>query len=308
MEMEFKDTGRRRRFILLTTGIALAVVAGWTAFTFASGGAAPAEVVITRPVLVAARDIPARTTLTNDDLTIRQVPVTEALGPSYDDPTVAIDRVTAVPIYFDQQITPNLFATSAANTDFSILGPDDQVTPDSPYWRAVALDIPAARAVGGEIQPGARVDLFVSVQIDIFALDEDGKFQPVQNADDEGLRSGRSTKISMQDLQVLKSDPAAGMYILKVTLHQAEQIAHIIQLAPDSFSLALRPDEDSRVAYHGDFGTTTDSLVMEYYFRVPQLIDLTELLTQNGQIPVPVPSPGTQPPDEPQPTDEPATP
>jgi hypothetical protein len=153
------------------------------------------------------------------------VPVTEALGPSYDDPTVAIDRVTAVPIYFDQQITPNLFATSAANTDFSILGPDDQVTPDSPYWRAVALDIPAARAVGGEIQPGARVDLFVSVQIDLFALDEEGKFQPVQNADDEGLRSGRSTKISMQDLQVLKSDPAAGMYILKVTLHQAEQIA-----------------------------------------------------------------------------------
>jgi Flp pilus assembly protein CpaB len=307
MEMEFKDTGRRRRFILLTTGIALAVVAGWTAFTFASRGTAPAEEVVTRPVLVAARDVAARTTLTADDLTVRQVPVDEALTQAYEEADVAIGRVSAVPIYADQQITPNLFATSAANADFSILGPDDVVTPTSAHWRAVALDIPAGRAVGGEIKPSQRVDLFVSVQIDIFALDEEGKYQPVQNADGQGLRSGRSTKIVMQDLEVLKSDPGAGLYILKVDLHQAEQIYHIVQLAPDSFSLALRPDEDSRIAYPGDYGTTTDSLVMEYYFPVPQLIDLTQLLS--GAQPTPAPaatpsgdepaaSPAPEPPDQ----------
>lgn len=299
MEMEFRDTGRRRRFILLTTGIALAVVAGWTAFTFASRGTAPAEEVVTQPVLVAARDIGARAPLVADDLTTRQVPVDEVVNQAYTEQQAVVGRVTAVPIYAGQQITPNLFATSAANSEFSILGPDDVVTADSPHWRAVALDIPANRAVGGAIQAGQRVDVFVSVQVDIFAPDAEGNYQPVQNADTNGLRSGRSTKITLQDIEVLKADAAAGLYVLKVDLHQAEQIAHIVQLAPDSFSLALRPDEDSRATSTAEYGTTTDRLVMEYYFPVPQLVDLTLLLGQ------PQPTPAAPPADTPEdPTDD----
>jgi hypothetical protein len=164
-------------------------------------------------------------------------------------------------------------------------------------WRSTS-----PRAVGGEIQPGQRVDLFISVQIDIFALDSEGNYQPVQSADQGGLRSGRSTKIVMQDLEVLKSDPGAGLYVLKVTLHQAEQIYHVVQLAPDSFSLALRPDEDSRQAYSGDYGTTTDRLVMEYYFPVPQLVDLTILLGQPQ--PSPAAPPVVEPPAEGQPDED----
>ena len=52
------------------------------------------------------------------------------------------------------------------------------------------------------------------------------------------------TKITFQDLEVLKSTPDDNMYVLKVDLHQAEQISHVVQLAPDSFSLALRPGDD----------------------------------------------------------------
>ena len=52
------------------------------------------------------------------------------------------------------------------------------------------------------------------------------------------------------------------MYVLKVDLHQAEQIAHIIQEAPDSMALALRPDTDTRVANSLEYGETTDSLIM----------------------------------------------
>ena len=68
------------------------------------------------------------------------------------------------------------------------------------------------------------------------------------------------------------------MYILKVDLHQAEQIYHVVQEAPDSFSLALRPDSDTRIADTSQYGVTTDRLVMTYLYPVPQLIDLTQLL------------------------------
>lgn len=294
MEMEFQDTGRRRRLILMAVGVALALVAGWTAYSLGTSGTAAPDVV-TQTVLVAARNVPARTALTADDVTTRQVSVDEILGQAYTEPSEVIGRISAVPIYGNQQLTPNLFATAAAGSDFSILQPDEVVTIDSPYWRAVAVEVPRSRAVGGEIKDGQHVDLFVSVTIDVFAVDTEGNYQQVQSATGDGLRSGQSTKITFQDVEVLKADPESNLYILKVSLAQAEQIAHIVQVAPDAFSLVLRPEEDTRVADDVDYGTTTDSLVMAYYFRVPQLVDLVELLTRNGQSASPAPSPSAPP-------------
>lgn len=295
MEMEFKDTGRRRRFILLSVGVALALVAGWTAYSLGTRGGAATPQVITQPVLVAARDVAARMTITADDVTTRQVPVDEALSQAYAEPSQVIGRVTAVSLYANQQLTPNLFATAAADANFSILEPDETVAPDSPYWRAVALEVPRSRAVGGEIKDGQHVDLFVSVTFELFAVDEEGNYVQVDTATEDGLRNGQSTKISFQDLEVLKSDPDANLYVLKVNLQQAEEIAHIMQVAPDAFSLALRPEEDTRPVPPTEYGTTTDSLIMTYFYRVPQLVDILTLLTQNGQAVGPAPSPGTLP-------------
>jgi Flp pilus assembly protein CpaB len=290
MEMEFKDTGRRRRLLLIGLGLALALAAGYGAFRLASNGSnAPA--VIKEAVLVAARAIPARTTLTADDVTLRDVPIDEILGESYRDAEEVIGRVTSVPIYADQQMTPNLFATAVADAEFSILGPDETIAPDSEFWRAVAVNVPPERAVNGQIQDGQHVDLFISVDFQIVALDPEGNYQVVDTATQDGLMSGKSTKITIQDLTVLKADPESNMYILKVDLHQAEQIYHVVQVAPDSFSLALRPDEDTRADDPTAYGVTTDRLIMTYIFPVPQLVDLTQLLS--GQ---PVPSPvGPQP-------------
>jgi Flp pilus assembly protein CpaB len=293
MEMEFKDTGRRRRFLMIVIGLALAGAAGYGALMLAQNGAKQGARPVTQPVLVAAHDIPARTTIGVDDVTVRDVPIDEILQQTYTDPQSVLGRVNAVPIYTDQQVSPNLFATSVADSEFSILGPDEAVTPDSPYWRAVAVEIPASRAVGGEIKAGQHVDLFVSVQIDVLAVDSTGTYQKVDTATQDGLQSGESTKITFQDLEVLKADPDNDMYVLKVDLHQAEQIYHVVQVAPDSFSIALRPDEDTRSADITQYGVTTDRLIMTYLFPVPKLIDLQQLLG----IPVPAPStgPGTSP-------------
>src|SRR4051812_39893804 len=175
MEMEFKDTGRRRRWVLIVLGLSLAVAAGFGAFTLASKGT-PVDTVVKKAVLVAARDIPARTTVSVDDLTIRQVPVDEALSQAYDTQEDVVGRVTSVPIYSDQQMTPNLFATTAADTDFSILGPDELIAADSPYWRAIAIQIDKERAVGGEVKAGQHVDLVVSVDIQILVQTIDGNY------------------------------------------------------------------------------------------------------------------------------------
>jgi Flp pilus assembly protein CpaB len=301
--LEFSDTARRRRLLLIGLGLALALAAGYGAFQLASNGSRAPQ-AIKETVLVASHDIVARTQLTADDVTLREVPIDEILGQSYRQASDVIGRVTSVPIYADQQMTPNLFATTAADAEFSILGPDETVAPDSQFWRAVAVNVPPERAVNGQIQDGQHVDLFVSVDIQVLAVDPEGNYQVVDTATQDGLQSGKSTKITIQDLEVLKADPDAGMYILRVDLHQAEQIYHIVQLAPDSFSLALRPDEDTRADDPAQYGTTTDRLIMTYLYPVPHLLDLTQLL---GGSPVPTqavgpsPTPGSSPASSPTP-------
>jgi Flp pilus assembly protein CpaB len=285
MEMEFKDTGRRRRFVLILVGVALALAAGFGAFSLASKSG-PAVEVVKKSVLVAARDIPARTQVSTDDLTLRQVPIDEALSQSYGANTDVVGRVTSVPIYTDQQITPNLFATSTADTDFSILGSDETVTTTSPEWRAVAIQIPNERAVGGEVKAGQHVDLVVSVDIKVLNQDADGNYVDCGTTTPSQFQCGKATKITFQDVEVLKATPDDEMYVFKVDLHQAEQISHVIQEAPDSFTMVLRPDEDNRPVDESQYGTTTDRLIMTYLYPAPQLIDLNQL---TGPSPYPYP-------------------
>jgi Flp pilus assembly protein CpaB len=304
MEMEFKDPGRRRRLFTIIIGAVLALGAGWGAYTIATNGNSASAQIIREPVLVAARDIPARTTVSIDDVTVRQVPIDELLTQSYRESGQVLGRVTAVPIYADQQVTPNLFASSTADSDFQILSPDEAVTATSPFWRAVAVSVPPERAVGGEIKAGDHVDLFVSVEIQVLQLDEEGNYVEVDTASQDGLVAGKSTKITYQDLEVLKIIEDEQMYIVKVDLHQAEEIAHIVQVAPDSFALALRPAEDTRRANALEYGETTDRLIMSYLFPAPQLIDLSQLLgipVAPGSTPIPggAPTPTATPgPDE----------
>lgn len=289
------DSGRRRRLLLMTLGLVLAVVAGAAAFMLGStGGGTPTDEVEMAEVLVATGNIDARTTLAGEHVVVRQVPADVALPQAFTEPTAAVGRVNSVPIYAGQQITPSLFASTQPGQTWEILPAEEEITLDSPYWRAVSISIPRNRAVGGDVFPGQRVDLFVSVRLDanIQVPVEDPetgemRFQPADQpvpildpttGEIIGLTGGTSTKITFEDLEVLKADSAEGMYIFKVDLHQAEQIAHILQEAPDSFSIALRPPQDTRDVDTTTYGQTTESLVMEYIYRVPRLIDLEELL------------------------------
>ena len=67
-----QDSSRRRARLVLIMGIALALVAGVGTFVYASGAKTdqPVAVPVTQ-VLVAAREIPAKTTLTAADLKLQ---------------------------------------------------------------------------------------------------------------------------------------------------------------------------------------------------------------------------------------------
>jgi Flp pilus assembly protein CpaB len=276
MEM---DSGRRRRLLLMGLGVVLALVAGFAAYTLGSQPGAAVEEVERQAVLVAARDIDARTNVVSDDFRIVQVPVDSILPQAVREGGIVDGRLTAIQIFAGQQITPNLFATAAADAEFTILPMDEVVTLDSPYWRAASVQVPRNRAVGGEIKAGQRVDLIITVEFDqAVSLDEEGNWVQQDVATPEGLTNGKSTKLTFQDLEILKAVPEENIYVLKVDLHQAEQISHVAQENPDAFSLTLRPEQDTRLANSDEYGTTGDRIIMRYVYPLPQLVDLEALL------------------------------
>jgi Flp pilus assembly protein CpaB len=299
MELKFKDPAIRRRRLIILLGVIMAITAGVVAFGMSRSGAAPAVAEATkRPVLVAAVDIPARTVLQNEHVTVRQIPDDPSLRLAYNKATDVVGQVTTGPITAGQAIYPNVLVTNAGGGAFSILGPNEVVSTDSPFWRAVSVQVPSDRAVAGQILTGQRVDLFATVQIDVLVRDADGNFVPATTT--EGYQSGKSTKITFQDLEVLSASGESGMYVLKVDLHQAEEIYHIASVAPNTFSLALRPAADTRTTETADYGETNDRIIVQYLYPLPQILDLGPLMA----LPTPAssPAPGQEPEPEPEPS------
>ena len=304
MVLEFRDPTRRRRFLLAALGVTLALVAGVAALSLGNRNAATPPPTPQKAVVIAARDIPSRTVLVADDLKVTQVPDVASYATAFTDPQALLGDVTTVPVIAGQVVYPNMLVSGASGGDFSILEPGELVTADSPYWRAVSVQVPRDRAVGGDIVAGQHVDLYVTVQIDVLTQNADGQYVDQPTAD--GLISGKSTKIVFQDLPVLKAQPDGDLYVLKVNAVQAEQIYHVAAVAPNSFSLALRPDGDTRQADVTNMGETNDRLIATYLFPIPQLIDLG-----GGIVGPPPPSStpgpsGSPPPSSPAPTPSPA--
>lgn len=284
MEMEFKDNTRRRK-IFLVLGVVLALAAGSAAFYLSSQGTTKAAEVPMRTVIVAAREIPSRSIIDSGMLAERAVPDDPTVEQAVVDPAMLVGRLTGVTIYANQAITPNLLATSTVGAEFSILSPTETITPDSPIWRAVAVFVPKDRAVGGNVEIGQRIDLFITAQIDVLVENADGRL--VAETDPvTGYTPGKATKIGYEDIEILSKDDSADLYVLKVDLHQAEEISHFLATADDTlkFSLALRPDGDNRLVDRSNYGETNDRVIKQYNLPVPMIIDL-DTYPQPGTAP-----------------------
>ncbi len=259
MEMEFRDTSHRGRYIIVL-GIVLALAAGGGAFYLINqaqqqaGGIGLPKVT----VIAAARPIAARKTIEAADLTTIQVIADQTNASAFTNPDQAVGRVAGIDILQGELLSPNLLASSVAGGQFSILGPGETIAPGSPAWRAISLNVPDDRAVGGQIQAGENVDVFVTVTV---------------NVDQKALANSayytdKSTKLTYQDVPVLAK--SGTFYIIKVDEATAEQIAHLQASGTAAFSLALRPESDTRQVDTSKLGETTNQIIQEYGLPIPQ--------------------------------------
>jgi len=279
VETEYQDPDRRSRFILVI-GVILALVAGGTAFFMISQAQKQAEQAGLQKVavVVAARTIPARKLIEASDVIVREVPVdqTNAQG-IVSTPDKVIGRMPAITILAGQMVATNLLASSAEGGKFSILGPDETVGPDTEAWRAVSITVPEDRAVGGLLTPNEVVDVFVTASINVLTNSDTG-------VGVKGYYSDKSTKISYQNMIILAK--SGTFYVLKAPIDVAEEISHLQASGAAAFSLALRPDIDTRQVDTSSLGTTTNQMIIRYGLPIPVVFPPAA-----GAIPTPVATP-----------------
>ena len=283
MEMEYKDPSRRGRWIVVI-GVALAIVAGGAAFFLINqaqqeAGQAGLQKVA---VVVAAQTIPARKIIEPTDVTVREIPIDQTNEQGIaSTPDKVIGRVPAVAILQGQMVLTNLLASSTEGGQFTVLGPEESVGPDSPEWRAVSMTVPDDRAVGGLLTPNQTVDVFVTAAVNVLTDSQNGIGK-------DGYYTDKSTKLSYQDMLILAK--SGTYYILKAPLDVAEEISHLQASGAASFSLALRPDTDTRLVDASALGTTTNRVIIRYGLPIPVAFPPV-----SGPVPVAKPTPTPTP-------------
>jgi len=290
MEAEYLADRRRRRLVVIVGAILAVAAAAATYYLVTRPAVAPVEQP-TRPIVVAATNISARTVITAGMLRTATVVDDPALVSVLSDPAEAIGSLAAIDISAGDPITSGMYST-VSGAGLPILGPLETVAPDSPVWRAVSVLVPDDRAVAGMIGASDHVDLFVSLAPQLFdrtgglpslapdTLTDPGHVGPLSL----GYYSDMTTKLTWTNLEVLAVDKGSSMYVLKVDERQAEQIAHV-QATGSSFTMALRPAADARDVDQFSYGQTTNLMIEEYGFKIPDMIE----------IPAEVPSPSASP-------------
>jgi Flp pilus assembly protein CpaB len=259
MEMEYKDTNRRGKFVIIV-GVVLAVVAGGAAFYLiqqAQQTAGQGEAVMV-DVVVAAQNIAARTPIQPGAVEKKKVPLDEATQKGIvTDPAQLAGKVLAISLVPGQPIYSNMIATASGQSGFSILSPEETVAPDSEAWRAIAISIPDDRAVAGLLTPGQSIDIIMTATMN-----------PPADAQPPGLFvSDMVTKITYQDVVILAR--AGTQYIIRAPLPVAEEILHLVATATVQFSAALRPDQDVRYIDVSKLGATTNRILQKYGLPFP---------------------------------------
>jgi Flp pilus assembly protein CpaB len=276
VEMEYRDPSKRGRWIVII-GVILALAAGGAAFFLINQAQQQAGQggLQTTSVVVAIRPIPARKPVEPDDVAIRQIPVDTTNGP-----TIAITktedvvgRILAVTVFQDQMLTTNMLASTSTGGQFSILEPGETVAPDSEAWRAVAMTVPDDRAVGGLINAGMTVDVFLSAQVNV----------PQDLMDAGKYYTDKATKITYQNMVVLAKSGTS--YVVKATLAQAEEITHLVATGNAQFSMVMRPEADVRFADASKLGETTNLIIQRYGLPIP-----VNYPAGNGPITTPAPT------------------
>jgi pilus assembly protein CpaB len=258
-----QDGSRRRARLILILGIVLALLAGVGTFFYASTAqTATAPVIPTTPVLVAAREVPAKTTLTAADVKLQDFNVDAKPALALADPKEAIGKVTVTSISVGEPILPSKFS-DPKNPTFVVIpatfiGPDGNYLANTPNFRAMSLTVPDANAVGGAVQPGDTVDLMYALNLDPIKFFDKPRLTQTQDY---------SAKIILEKVQVLAR--TASVYTIRVDAETAERIAYL-QASGGTLSFLLRAPKDERAT--GTKGQTGTAVLNALKLPIPEKV------------------------------------
>jgi Flp pilus assembly protein CpaB len=244
-------------------GVVLAILAGAGTFFYASSAqTAVAPVVPTKQVLVAAREIPAKTTLTLADLKIQEFNEGAVPAASLARMDEAVGKVTVIPMGAGEPVLASKFS-DPKNPVFvvipaSALGADGAIKADTPSFRAMSITVPDANAVGGAILAGDIVDILFALNFDPIKYIVSPK--STQTAD-------FSAKIILERVPILARTLAT--YTIRVDAVTAERLAYL-QASGGQISFLLRAPKDERAS--GTAGTTFGGVYNAFRIPIPEKI------------------------------------
>jgi Flp pilus assembly protein CpaB len=289
MTDDFVAERRRRRFVLiggLVLGLIAAVAVYFLLTRPSSGPSNPTPPP--KAIVVASVLIKAHTQILDNMVSTQNVPDSSAWANTATDKTAVVGQVALVDIPLGAPVQNSML--SGSRQGLTIIPAGETVGPDSPIWRAVSITVPAERAVGGNVTTGDHVDIIVTMKPQLY--DPTGGWVGVTDPGHPALfgqvYSDATTKVTLQDIEVLQATTDSSVYVLKVDEHQAEQIAHIQSSVDNQFTLTLRPDADTRSFDPTGYGQTTNNLFNVYTFPIPVQINVAA--SASPGLPSPSPS------------------
>jgi pilus assembly protein CpaB len=250
---------------LFFLGVLFAVVAAVLVFVAVNkGGGDEGEAAIprsTKAVVVAGKDIAARTELTGGMLSVKQVPADEALRGAFTDTEQVVGQVTRQDILEGEQVTATKVGpqTKAEREEgLSFIIPQGM--------RAFSIQVDETSAVGGLLLPGDLVDVIAVFDKSDFDVDKavtllqnvevlavaqesqesipapasEAEATPTPEPGGAGEEAASTLGTRPEDV---KPNPKARTVTLAVTPEQAQLLA--LTQAKGDLALALRPFADA---------------------------------------------------------------
>ncbi len=217
---------QRRYTIVFYAAVFIAAMATYGVFRVLQAAKMSARVA-TRPVVVAAKDIPAGALLDQGSLEVKEWPAIAVPNAALGSLAAAEGRVTRVPVFAGEAIVPGRLARQGTAP-----GLEARITPG---MRAMSVRINDVAGLSGLIQPNSRVDVLVSLR-------------------EGGRESEEVSKLFLENMRVLSmgsrttrddsGDPApATTATLEVTPAQAERLA--VAMRQGMIQLVLRGFDDT---------------------------------------------------------------
>jgi Flp pilus assembly protein CpaB len=214
-------------------------------------------------VLVAAREIPAKTTLTTADVKLQEFNLDAKPAAAMSDAGEALGKITVQSISVGEPILPSKFSDPKLPgfvvMPVNFIGADGAPVVNSPNFRAMSITVPDANAVGGAVLVGDLVDLVITMQ-----FDPQSRLQrptQVQTLD-------FSSKIILERLPILAR--LASVYTVRVDALTAERITYL-QSAGGQLAFLLRAPKDERAS--GSTGATFGDIYTNFRVKIPEKIN-----------------------------------